>query len=245
MPQPELVVISGDLVDTPTQEEYAHLQRLLAPLEIPLAAVPGNHDDRSLFRAAFPSQPYAQAKNALNFSLAVGPLDLVLINSSVPGAPHGSLDADTLGWLDATLANDSSRPALLFLHHPPFVTGIEHMDRQNLRNASELCGARATPSASATDCSRPRPSGYAGDVCRDRGDDLPGTQLCRRARSGGAASAFSPGRAAGVSSACLVWRCRVWRAGDPSRADRGFRGAIPLLRRRRQAAVKQRQRRSD
>ena len=138
MPQPELVVISGDLVDTPTEEEYAHLQRLLAPLEIPLAAVPGNHDDRSLFRAAFPSQPYAQAKNALNFSLAVGPLDLVLIDSSVPGAPHGSLDADTLGWLDATLANDSSRPALLFLHHPPFVTGIEHMDRQNLRNASEL-----------------------------------------------------------------------------------------------------------
>ncbi len=138
MPRPELVVISGDLVDTPTEQEYAHLQRLLAPLEIPLAAVPGNHDERSLFRAAFPSQPYAQPKGALNLSLAVGPLDLVLIDSSVPAAPHGLLDADTLRWLDATLANNTSRPALLFLHHPPFVTGIEHMDRQNLRNAGEL-----------------------------------------------------------------------------------------------------------
>ena len=30
------------------------------------------------------------------------------------------------------------RPALLFLHHPPFKAGIWHMDRQNLLNASEL-----------------------------------------------------------------------------------------------------------
>ena len=30
------------------------------------------------------------------------------------------------------------RPALLFLHHPPFKAGIWHMDRQNLLNASDL-----------------------------------------------------------------------------------------------------------
>jgi 3',5'-cyclic-AMP phosphodiesterase len=138
MPRPELVVISGDLVDTPVQEEYTHLRRLLAPLTVPIAAVPGNHDDRSLFRAAFPSQPYAQPDGALNLSVAVGPLDLLLIDSSVPRAPHGLLDADTLCWIDAMLGSNSSRPTLLFLHHPPFVTGIEHMDRQNLRNAGEL-----------------------------------------------------------------------------------------------------------
>ena len=27
---------------------------------------------------------------------------------------------------------------LIFLHHPPFETGITHMDRQNLRNAPQL-----------------------------------------------------------------------------------------------------------
>lgn len=31
-PRPHLVVISGDLVDSPSAEEYAHLERLLAPL---------------------------------------------------------------------------------------------------------------------------------------------------------------------------------------------------------------------
>jgi 3',5'-cyclic AMP phosphodiesterase CpdA len=56
----------------------------------------------------------------------------------VPGAPHGLLDAMTLQWLDEILARSRSRPALLFLHHPPFVTGIGHMDVQNLRNADAL-----------------------------------------------------------------------------------------------------------
>jgi 3',5'-cyclic AMP phosphodiesterase CpdA len=68
----------------------------------------------------------------------VGDVHLLLIDSSVRGAPHGLLDPDTLRWLDATLAAATTRPALLFLHHPPFVTGIAHMDAQNLRNADNL-----------------------------------------------------------------------------------------------------------
>ena len=137
-PRPELVVISGDLADTPVAEEYEHLNRLLAPLEIGFAAVPGNHDSRELMRAALPKGGYAQSTGALNSLHAVGPLDLVLLDSSVPGKPHGELEAATLAWLDATLALSSTRPALIFLHHPPFVTGIHHMDMQNLRNAGAL-----------------------------------------------------------------------------------------------------------
>jgi 3',5'-cyclic AMP phosphodiesterase CpdA len=56
----------------------------------------------------------------------------------VPGSNFGALDAATLAWLDAVLAASAARPALLCLHHPPFVTGIAHMDVQNLRNAGDL-----------------------------------------------------------------------------------------------------------
>jgi 3',5'-cyclic AMP phosphodiesterase CpdA len=135
---PDLVVISGDLVDTPRKEEYDHLLTLLAPLALPFAAIPGNHDDRALLRAALPDQAYAPTGGALNMTHAVGEIDVVLIDSSVPGAAHGALDAATLAWLDTTLAGSTARPALLFLHHPPFVTGIAHMDAQNLRNAADL-----------------------------------------------------------------------------------------------------------
>src|SRR5262249_428120 len=135
---PDLVVISGDLVDTAQKEEYDHLVRLLAPLALRFAAIPGNHDDRALLRAAFPDQAYAPSAGALNMANAVGEIDVVLIDSSVPGAQHGEVDAETLRWLDAPLAASTSRPALLFLHHPPFCTGITHMDVQNLRNAGDL-----------------------------------------------------------------------------------------------------------
>jgi 3',5'-cyclic AMP phosphodiesterase CpdA len=137
LPRPDLVVISGDLADTPTEEEYTHLQSLLAPLAIPFAAVPGNHDDRALIRAAFP-QDGAPTHGPLNLARAVSELDILLIDSSVPGTNYGVLDPVTLTWLEGTLAASANRPALLFLHHPPFATGIAHMDVQNLRNADAL-----------------------------------------------------------------------------------------------------------
>ncbi len=136
-PRPDVVVISGDLVDTGTDEEYAHLKRLLALLEMPVVAIPGNHDARDAMRRAFPDQPYAAADGALNVAQVAGGLDLILLDSSVPGAPHGRLDDATLAWLDKTLSA-SARPALIFLHHPPFLAGIWHMDRQNLHNAGAL-----------------------------------------------------------------------------------------------------------
>ena len=137
-PRPDFVVITGDLVDRGLEAEYAHLSRLLAALELPFAAVPGNHDERRHFRQTFPDQPYAQSSGADNLRIAAGGLVLLLLDSSVPGKDYGELDRDTLRWLDVELAAARDRPALIFLHHPPFVTGIAHMDRQNLRNAPQL-----------------------------------------------------------------------------------------------------------
>ncbi len=136
-PRPELVVISGDLADTPTREEYWHLTRLLAPLRLPFVAVPGNHDDRAMMQAEIP-QEAVNAGGAINFARAVGDVDILALDSTAPGAAYGKLNADTLAWLDAALAAAPSRPALLFLHHPPFATGIDHMDVQNLQNADAL-----------------------------------------------------------------------------------------------------------
>jgi 3',5'-cyclic-AMP phosphodiesterase len=137
-PAPDFVVISGDLADTPTAEEYDHLKRLLAPLKLPFASIPGNHDSREMMRAAFPTSNYAQSAGPLDQRIEIAGLDLLLLDSIVPGEPHGQLDPATLEWLDATLASSSQRPALLFLHHPPFGAGILHMDRQNLFNADAL-----------------------------------------------------------------------------------------------------------
>jgi 3',5'-cyclic-AMP phosphodiesterase len=137
-PPPTMIIASGDLVERGLPEEYAHLKQLLEPLALPLAVIPGNHDARAPLRAAFPEQSYADPNGALNLGVALDRLDLVLLDSSVPGEPHGLLDVATLAWLDQTLARSTDRPALVFLHHPPFATGIAHMDRQALRNPDDL-----------------------------------------------------------------------------------------------------------
>ncbi|WP_315781728.1 MULTISPECIES: phosphodiesterase [unclassified Bradyrhizobium] len=137
-PKLDLVVISGDLADTPSPAEYDHLKDLLAELRIPFAAVPGNHDSRELMRVAFPDASHDHPSGPLNRHVELADLDLLLLDSSVPGHPHGEIDQASLQWLDAKLSARADKPALLFLHHPPFSTGIGHMDRQNLRNAAHL-----------------------------------------------------------------------------------------------------------
>lgn len=138
VPAPDFVVLSGDLADTPAAEEYDYLQRLLLPLKLPFAAIPGNHDSRDMMRAVFSTSHYSHSSGPLNQRIEVRGIDLLLLDSSVPGRPHGQLDSQTLEWLDAVLASVPERPALLFLHHPPFKAGIWHMDRQNLLNAEAL-----------------------------------------------------------------------------------------------------------
>src|SRR6187401_824153 len=112
VPAPDFVVISGDLADTPTADEYQYLKQLLAPLKLPFAGIPGNHDSRELMRAAFPSASYAFASGPLDQKIEAGELDLLLLDSSVHGKPHGELESSTLSWLDEALASSSSRPAL-------------------------------------------------------------------------------------------------------------------------------------
>jgi 3',5'-cyclic-AMP phosphodiesterase len=138
VPRPDFLVISGDLVDTPRSEEYEHLKRLLDALKLPFAAIPGNHDSREMMRMAFPNAAYMLPSGPLNQIMEIGDLDLMLLDSSISDKAHGELDPPTLQWLDARLASSPGRPALIFLHHPPFVTGIWHMDCQNLLNATEL-----------------------------------------------------------------------------------------------------------
>ena len=50
-PAPTLVMLTGDLTENGTPDEYRRLREMLAGFPLPLAAIPGNHDRRGVFAA--------------------------------------------------------------------------------------------------------------------------------------------------------------------------------------------------
>jgi len=131
-PQPDLIVHTGDLTDFGLPDEYANLKAILAPLQASLLAIPGNHDEREAMRQAFAPDGYLPARGFLQFAVERGPLRFVGLDTVVPGQGRGELCSERLHWLDSTLRQKPDIPTVVMMHHPPFLTGIAHMDRLGL-----------------------------------------------------------------------------------------------------------------
>ena len=142
-PLPDVAVMTGDLVDHGNPAEYEHLRRLLAPLAMPIFVIPGNHDAREPLRVAFAGDGYLSADGFLQFAIEDYPVRLVALDTLIPGEGGGLLCSARLAWLDHVLASAPARPVLLMMHHPPFLTGIERMDRAGLQNSEAFAAVAA------------------------------------------------------------------------------------------------------
>ncbi len=128
-PRPDVALATGDLVNDGGPEQYANLRRVLAPLEMPVFMIPGNHDARDALRAAFPEHGYLPSEGFLQYTVEGLAVRLIALDTLVEGKGHGELCDVRLDWLEARLA-ESDRPTLLFMHHPPFDCGISAVDEQ-------------------------------------------------------------------------------------------------------------------
>lgn len=135
-PVPELVVVTGDLVNDGHADQYAELRVCLEPLLPRLRLLPGNHDDLELLAMAFPEVPGLHGPNA-RFVDDVGvgtahAMRLVGLDSHRPGIDGGHLDAEQLEWLDHVLMEEPDLPTVVMLHHPVVALGIGFMDAMRL-----------------------------------------------------------------------------------------------------------------
>lgn len=137
-PRPDLVVATGDLVDAGRADEYVRLRELLAPLAMPVFLMTGNHDDRAALRAVFPDHRYLGRDGFVQYAVDDWPVRLVALDTLIPGQGGGALCDERLAWLDAELGRVPGRPTLVALHHPPFRTFIDGMDKFDLAGSDGL-----------------------------------------------------------------------------------------------------------
>lgn len=127
-PRPDCVIITGDLTDHGTLDEYAELVRQLARLELPFYLVIGNHDHRETMVAALDYPHLAGVGPFVQYTVDHHPVRLVVLDSTSDVHHMGVFCETRRAWLEARLAEAPERPTIVALHHPPFDTGIAMMD---------------------------------------------------------------------------------------------------------------------
>lgn len=138
-PRPDAVLATGDLVDKARRKNYRALRRALDELEMPVYVIPGNNDDRARMREAFADRGYLpQNGEFLHYTVEDHPLRLIGLDTMTPDGPGGEMCPRRLKWLEARLAAQPGRPTVLFMHHPPFATGLECIDHHPFIGAANL-----------------------------------------------------------------------------------------------------------
>lgn len=133
--QPDALVVTGDLVDDDWFAGYAAIASLLKERPWPIFLLPGNADNPAMMRACWESHVWTP--ETLHFSAEVKGLRLIGIDTTLKGQAKGSV-VEHLPWLERQLAGSDAVPALLFLHHHLFLSGIPTMDQIMCRGSRKL-----------------------------------------------------------------------------------------------------------
>ncbi|WP_136709383.1 phosphodiesterase [Agromyces sp. H66] len=136
----DAIVVTGDVTDLGEPDAYRRVRAALEPLAAETGAeliwVMGNHDERAVFRSELLDEPATD--QPVHQVTQVGGLRIIALDTSVPGYHHGALDAASLAWLDAVLADPAPEGTLIAMHHAPIATPLALMDVLELRDQDEL-----------------------------------------------------------------------------------------------------------
>lgn len=130
-PNVDFLVASGDVASEADVAAYERFLSLVqAQLDLPVAWLSGNHDLDAIMRR-FPREQVQ--REYLEFDH----WQVVLLNSSIPGEERGEVQQAEIDRLRRCLDN-SSKHALVFVHHQPVPVGCDWIDQYVISNARQL-----------------------------------------------------------------------------------------------------------
>ncbi len=140
---PDVILLTGDLVNDATPEEYALLAETLRHAPCPILPIPGNHDDATLLSATFTASgrcpvPLPDGDGPFHYSVDDFELRFVALDSTDPGNHSGLVTPSASRWLDTMLAERPDTPTIVFMHHVPYPTGSWWFDYNGVAGAALL-----------------------------------------------------------------------------------------------------------
>ena len=131
-PDATALILLGDLTHHGLVAEYEALHSILERKSVPVIPMLGNHDRRDAFLEVFTSTK-TDDHGFLQYVVDL-PQHRVITLDTLDGPPYedehhsGRLCSNRMTWLARALAGTHDRMPLIFMHHPPFDTGIVGMD---------------------------------------------------------------------------------------------------------------------
>lgn len=129
----DFVILTGDLTHWGDRDAYRAFKKEISQLAMPVHLMVGNHDDTAAFTDAFPDMP-RDPNGFVQYALDTEHGRFLLLDTKAKGTHAGAYCPARRDWLRHRLET-SDGPVLLFMHHPPFETGIKAMDRIMLQDA--------------------------------------------------------------------------------------------------------------
>lgn len=133
-PKIEAVMLTGDLTDGGSAEDYALLRDILSPLDVPVFVVPGNHDARAGMRAAFDGVLPFGTGPFLNYEAKLGDIRILALDTLWDGHIAGRLEPSQLNWITDKMATPHDGLTLILMHHPAFPSQIASLDAMALQD---------------------------------------------------------------------------------------------------------------
>lgn len=125
--KPDLLLATGDLSEDGSRTSYRALQKIIEPLDVPVLALPGNHDDSNLLATMFPGSPVGCIGVSEH-----GAWQIIRLNSCIRAKPEGRISEKTLNELEGFLTGCEQKPCLIALHHQPITVGSPWIDKYRL-----------------------------------------------------------------------------------------------------------------
>ena len=137
--KPDMIVVTGDIADSGDEKAYLMVYEALSSFNVPVYAVPGNHDrrDRMVRILKGWTIPNPQTAPCLCYAVQTEEARLLFLDTLNPGSHAGHMREAELAWLDNELQSNKNVPTLIFMHHPPFITGLPAMD-EPFENREEM-----------------------------------------------------------------------------------------------------------